>query len=324
MLYSVIIPVYNRPDEVHELLQSLADQTYTDFEVLIIEDGSDKKCCHIAEKFSDRLHIRYFYKDNSGQGFSRNFGFERAEGDYFVVFDSDCIIPPHYFERVSQFLALQRADCWGGPDRACASFSPIQKAINFSMTSFLTTGGMRGNKKRITAFHPRSFNMGISREVFEKTGGYKITRMGEDLEFSIRIIRSGFKTVLIEDAYVCHKRRTSLKQFFWQLHFFGRARINLKRFYPDELKAVHLFPVLFLIGLAVSLPLSFTNIPVANSIFVFYILYAFILLTAAFLKEKNIRVSLLAAAAGFIQLTGYALGLLHEQWKDLNNNFKNF
>jgi glycosyltransferase involved in cell wall biosynthesis len=324
MHYSIIIPVYNRPEEVRELLQSLVHQTYANFEVLIIEDGSLEKCDQVTEEFSEKLDIRYFCKENSGQGFSRNYGFERAGGDYFVVFDSDCIIPPHYFERVTHFLTLHRVDCWGGPDRAHPSFTPVQRAINFSMTSFLTTGGIRGRKNRIGAFHPRSFNMGISREVFKKTGGYKITRMGEDLEFSIRIIRSGFKTALIEDAWVYHKRRTSLKQFFWQLHFFGRARINIKRFYPDELRAVHLLPVLFFLGLLVSVPLAYTGVPGSMLPLFLYVVYALGLMAAALAKEKSLNVAFLAVVAGFIQLTAYAIGLLSEQWEELKEDLQNF
>jgi glycosyltransferase involved in cell wall biosynthesis len=321
MLYSVIIPVYNRPDEVRELLQSLAVQSYKKFEVLIIEDGSGKKCEDVAEEFSGKMKIRYFYKENSGQGFSRNYGFERAEGDYFVVFDSDCIIPSHYFERVSQYLALYRVDCWGGPDRAHPSFTSVQKAINFSMTSFLTTGGIRGGKKRVGEFYPRSFNMGISREVFEKTGGYKITRMGEDLEFSIRIIQNGFITALIEDAYVYHKRRTDLKQFFWQLHFFGRARINLKRFYPDELKGVHFFPLLFFLGFWISVLLFFTSLSWSGIPLLLYFFYALCLFVSAWFREKSLNVAALAAVAGYIQLSAYAIGLLNEQWKEVKKNF---
>lgn len=317
MFYSIVIPVYNRPDEIAELLGSLAKQTYTNFEVLIIEDGSQKTSEKVVRQFADSLDIRYFFKENSGQGFSRNFGFERAKGDYFVVFDSDCIIPEHYFKTVNQFLNSHQVDCWGGPDQAHPSFSPLQKAINYSMTSIWTTGGIRGLKKNIGGFHPRSFNMGISREVFEKTGGFKITRMGEDLEFSMRIIRMGFKTALIEDAFVYHKRRTNLRQFFWQLHFFGRARINIRRFYPEEVKPVHLFPALFLAGLILSILFLISDVKVLNQLYLLYIFYALLLFFDAFFKEKNIKISLLAVVSGFTQLTAYAIGFLSELWRDL-------
>jgi glycosyltransferase involved in cell wall biosynthesis len=152
MVYSVIVPVYNRPEEIDELLLSLTRQSFHDFEVLIIEDGSENRCEHIVQKYSEKLAVRYYFKENSGQGFSRNFGFERASGDYFVVFDSDCIIPENYFETVHRFLSVTPVDCWGGPDRAHPTFTPIQKAINYSMTSFFTTGGIRGKKKSYRFF----------------------------------------------------------------------------------------------------------------------------------------------------------------------------
>ena len=317
MLYSVIVPVYNRPDEIYELLKSLTKQTYNQFEVLIIEDGSENRCEQIVRQFKDQLDIRYYYKENSGQGFSRNFGFERARGDYFVVFDSDCLVPPHYFETVTEYLALIPADCWGGPDKAHRSFTPVQKAINFSMTSFLTTGGIRGKKKHLGTYHPRSFNMGISREVWIKTGGYKITRMGEDLEFSIRIIKMGFKTVFIENAFVYHKRRTNLKQFFRQLHFFGRARINISRFYPDELKPIHLFPVLFLVSLIASVLFLLLKIPVLKSFIWLYFFYALLLFLTSFLREKSLHISFLAVFCAFTQLSAYAIGFISELRKEI-------
>lgn len=322
MFYSIIIPVYNRPDEIRELLESLTKQTYTNFEVLIIEDGSEKTSKHIIEEFSDRLDIRYYYKENSGQGFSRNYGFERANGDYFVVFDSDCIIPEHYFKTVDQYLSNHSVDCWGGPDRAHPSFTPLQKAINFSMTSFLTTGGIRGLKKNLGGFHPRSFNMGISREVFDKTGGYKITRMGEDLEFSMRIIKSGFTTALIEDAYVYHKRRTDLRHFFWQLHFFGRARINIRRIYPEEVKAVHLFPTLFLTGLILSILFLALDINFLSQLYLLYLFYAGLLFLGSLFKEKNLMVAILSVIAAFTQLSAYSIGFISELSKDLKKKIK--
>lgn len=322
MFYSIIIPVYNRPDEIYELLESLTKQTYTNFEVLIVEDGSEKTSKDVIQEFSDRLIISYYYKENSGQGFSRNYGFERAKGDYFVVFDSDCLIPAHYFETVEKFLSDHKVDCWGGPDRAHPSFTPLQKAINFSMTSFLTTGGIRGLKKNLGGFHPRSFNMGISRDVFEKTGGYKITRMGEDLEFSMRIIKNGFTSALIENAYVYHKRRTNLRQFFWQLHFFGRARINIRRFYPEEVKLVHLFPTLFLAGLILSILFVIFDVSALNRFWLLYILYAGSLFLGSLVNEKNIWIAILSVVAAFTQLSAYSIGFLSEAVKELRKKLK--
>ena len=313
--YSVIIPVYNRPQEVFELLESLTQQTYTRFEVLIIEDGSSDDCKEIVNGFQDRLNIQYHFKPNSGQGFSRNFGFKLAKGDYLIVFDSDCLIPTHYFETVEAFLDEHSLDAFGGPDRAHESFTKLQKAISYSMTSPFTTGGIRGNKKHAGTFHPRSFNMGISKEVFAKTGGYIITRKGEDIEFSIRIIENGFKTGLIPEAYVYHKRRTSLRQFYKQLHFFGTARVNIRRFYPSELKLIHLFPAAFVIGLLVWLS------TVAWSGLLFQIGGALIVLFALlnFLHSlslnKSLGVACLSVATSFTQLCAYGIGMISEAFK---------
>lgn len=312
MFFSVIIPVYNRPEEIRELLESLTQQTYNDFEVLIIEDGSEDSCKDIVRSFSDNLDIQYFYKENSGQGFSRNYGFERAKGDYFVVFDSDCLIPDHYFETVAIHLSTHKLDAWGGPDKAHPTFSILQKAISYSMTSPFTTGGIRGNKRHAGTFNPRSFNMGISREVFEQTGGYNITRMGEDIEFSLRIIKHGFKTGLIPEAYVYHKRRTSLKAFFKQLHFFGRARINISRFFPDEIKWVHLLPTFFALGLLIFLSLPFWEQTLFKIGAILFLFFSLVIATDSTIKNKSPLVGLLSIVTSIIQLTAYGIGFIQE------------
>lgn len=310
--YSIVIPVFNRPTEVDELLESLHHQTVQDFEVLIIEDGSDNDCKHVVKKHEDRLTIRYFYKENSGQGFSRNFGYERAHGEWMIVFDSDCIIPPHYLQSVEDYLAENAVDAFGGPDRAHENFTPVQKAISYSMTSLFTTGGIRGGKKHIGVFHPRSFNMGIRKAVFEKTGGYVLPKKGEDIEFSIRIIENGFKTALIEDAYVYHKRRTHFRQFFRQLHFFGTARINIFRHYPAELKWMHFFPSVFTLGWMTCLILLLW-VPVLGLAGIsVYVLYFLLILIDASVKSRSVGIGLLSVCAAFIQLTAYGLGLLQE------------
>jgi glycosyltransferase involved in cell wall biosynthesis len=316
MFFSVIIPVYNRPQEVDELLHSLTEQTYKKFETLIIEDGSEDRCDNIIKQYQDQLDIRYYYKENSGQGFSRNFGFERAKGDFFIVFDSDCLIPSHYFETVEKYLSTHKLDAYGGPDREHESFSPIQKAISYTMTSPLTTGGIRGNEKHTGTFHPRSFNMGISREVYEQTEGYRITRMGEDIEFSIRIIKNGFKTGLIPDAYVYHKRRTSLKKFFNQLHFFGRARININRFHPGEIKFIHTLPAFFTMGLLLFLTLPFWNLILFNILLIPFLLFISLIFTHSSAKYSSLYIGSLSVAATFIQLTGYGTGFLREFWEE--------
>lgn len=314
--YSVIIPVYNRPAEVQELLKSLEEQTYKNFEVLIIEDGSTKRCDSICKEFEDKLTIAYYFKENSGQGFSRNYGFERATGDYFVQFDSDAIIPPNYFEVVEQQLDIHMFDAYGGPDASAPGFTPIQKAINYAMTSVFTTGGIRGQKKNLGGkFHPRSFNFGLSKQVFERVGGYKITRMGEDIEYSIRIIKHGFKVGLIPAAFIYHKRRTSLKQFFKQLHFFGRARINISRFFPEELKLVHYFPLLFT-SFLFSIPFLFLIHFVLGSIaFLILILYLFLILIESSVKNNSLQIGLLSVLACITQLTGYGIGFISELLK---------
>lgn len=324
MLYSIIIPVYNRPEEINELLKSLTHQTFKSFEVLIVEDGSESSCKNIVELYTSLLDIRYYYKPNSGQGFSRNYGFDRAKGDYFIVFDSDCIVPSHYLQAVSNYLSLQKIDCWGGPDRAHSSFTPLQRAIDFSMTSFLSTGGIRGKSKRLSAFHPRSFNMGISREVYRKTGGYAISQMGEDIEFSIRIIKSGFSIALIEDAYVYHKRRTNLKQFFKQLHFFGRARFNISRFHPNELKFVHFLPVLFLFGILLNPLIAIVSLFCSLILTALYILFFMMIFISSLLKTKSLKIALLSILTVFIQLTAYAIGFISESRLEHSNDFTIF
>ena len=308
--------MYNRPGEINELLKSLTQVKYKSFEVIVIEDGSDKTCEQVIGKYTDSLNIRYYKKENTGQGFSRNFGFKKANGDYFVVFDSDCLIPEHYFDAVNKVIEIEDGiDCWGGPDKAHKSFTPIQKAINYSMTSLFTTGGTRGSEHHVGTYHPRSFNMGISKEVYAATGGYIITRMGEDLEFSIRIQKSGFKTQFIQDAYVYHKRRTSLVQFYKQLFFFGRARINIWRFHPKELKVIHLFPLFFAFGLLYSITGIAIDFPFAPSLFLLYVAFAIILFIDSFRQENSLVIGLYSVCTGFIQLIAYGFGFLSEMFR---------
>ena len=272
MRYSVIIPVYNRPDEVDELLQSLTVQCFKDFEVVIVEDGSSIPCKEVADRYTDRLDIKYFSKPNSGPGQTRNYGAERSEGEYFIILDSDVILPEGYFDAIEKELQSSPADAFGGPDRAHDSFTDIQKAINYSMTSFFTTGGIRGGKKKMDKFYPRSFNMGIRREVYEALGGFSKMRFGEDIDFSIRIFKGGYTCRLFPDAWVYHKRRTDLKKFFKQVHNSGIARINLYKKYPDSLKLVHLLPAVFTLG--VSWLLLLTLLGLGLVLLAFYLLYS--------------------------------------------------
>lgn len=312
--YSVVIPVYNRPNEVRELLDSLTEQTLKNFEVLIIEDGSSNKCESVVKSYQSSLDIHYYFKDNSGQGFTRNYGFERAKGDYFIVFDSDCLIPAKYIEKVDQFLENNKVDAFGGPDAAHTSFTTLQKAISYSMTSPFTTGGIRGNKKHVGTFHPRSFNMGISKQVFEFTKGYNLTRMGEDIEFSIRIINGGFSTALIEEAFVYHKRRTSLSQFYKQLHFFGRARINVNRYFPGELKPIHLLPALFTVGLLVWLSTIVWSTELFQLGALLLTVFFLLILMHSYWQTKSFRVGLLSLLTSFTQLFAYGMGMMSEKF----------
>lgn len=312
MFFSIIIPLYNRPQEIRELLETLVLQTYKQFEVLVIEDGSRLDAAAVIADFKDRLDLKYFVKENSGQGFSRNFGFERAKGAYFIIFDSDCLIPADYLAIVNREIIARKLDAYGGPDASHDSFSPIQKAISYSMTSPFTTGGIRGGEKRIGDFHPRSFNMGLSREVYQKTGGFIITRLGEDIELSIRIHESGFKTGLIPEAKIYHKRRTSFLQFYKQIHFFGRARINIYKFFPSGLKAVHFFPAVFTLGLIFSLIANVFNWPVSELCNVLLAIFILLIFFHSWIRNKSAKVAFLSIFAAFIQLTAYGLGFMQD------------
>jgi glycosyltransferase involved in cell wall biosynthesis len=318
--YSVIVPVFNRPQEAEELLLSLTQQTFKNFEVLLIEDGSTISSQAVFEKFSARLSIQYFLKPNTGPGPSRNYGFAKARGDYFVVFDSDCIIPEHYFETVDNYLKSDPLDSWGGPDRGHENFSPLQQAMGFTMSSVLTTGGIRGNKKHLGAFQPRSFNMGISRQVFEKSGGFRFDRYAEDIEFSIRMRKFGFKVGLIPDAFVFHKRRTTLKQFFRQVSNFGRGRVHVGRAHPGEVKLTHWFPTFFALGLVLTVLAIPFNAIFSTLLAMGYAVYSVAILASAFTTTHSIWVSILAIPAAWVQLTGYGLGFLKEKLKTYIGN----
>jgi len=315
MFFSIIIPLYNRPQEIKELLETLTLQTYKDFEVLVIEDGSIKDAAAVIKAFEGKLNLRYFVKANEGQGFTRNYAFERAKGDYFIIFDSDCLIPADYLQIVNDSLATNWLDAYGGPDDAHPSFTPTQKAISYSMTSPFTTGGIRGNKKGIGQFHPRSFNMGISRQVWEKAGGFIITRLGEDIEYSIRIHSLGFKIGLIPDAKVYHKRRTNFLQFYKQLHFFGRARINVYKFFPQQLKAVHFFPAIFTLFIIFTIISNIISWPIAHVCNIVLAIFTLLIFFHSWWKNKSLKIAFLSVIAAFIQLTAYGLGFMQDFWK---------
>lgn len=310
--FSVIVPVYNRPDELDELLKSLVNQTLKDFETVIVEDGSTLPCDKIVDKYKKALDIKYYYKENEGQGFARNFGYQKAKGEYFIVFDSDCIIPEPYLKNVNEFLEKDWVDAYGGPDTFHPDFTILQKTISHTMTSFLTTGGIRGKRKVVKGFHPRSFNMGISREVFKKTGGYLVPFMGEDMEFSTRIIKEGFKTALIPDAYVYHKRRTSLWKFAMQLKYFGRARINLTRFHKRQFHLIHLLPLVFTIGFISMLVFTIAGHILGTIATALFGIYSLIIFIEGWLKTKSFLASVISPVIVIVQFSFYSYGLIYE------------
>jgi glycosyltransferase involved in cell wall biosynthesis len=313
--YSIIVPVYNRPQELEELLQSLAGQSYSNFEVLVIDDVSQQRADSVYEKFTAALNIRYFFKQNSGPGPSRNFGFEKASGAYFVVFDSDCVLPPGYFDAVEAALASRSLDMWGGPDRGRDDFTPLQQATAYTMSSVLTTGGIRGRKTGVGTFQPRSFNMGFSREVYKATGGFKFDRYAEDIELSIRVTKMGFKVGLVEDAFVYHKRRTTLGAFFGQVSNFGRGRVLVGREHAGAIKLTHWFPFFFMIGM-IALPVLWILYPrLGGHLTIIYMAYLLAVAFDAWRSVKNAQVALLSIPCAVVQLTGYGLGFIKETIK---------
>ena len=308
--YSLIVPVYNRPEEVRELLESLDHQTFRDFEVVLVEDGSSERCEDVTYGYKD-LNIRYFFKPNTGPGDSRNFGMLQAHGDYFIFVDSDCILPENYFSELDTSLSSKSLDCFGGPDDAHPTFTPVQKAINHVMTSMLTTGGIRGKKNQVDKFQPRSFNMGIDKEVFEKVGGFGDIHPGEDPDWSYRIMKAGFSTGLIPTARVFHKRRIDFKKFWKQVYKFGVVRVILGKWHPGTMKVIYAFPTAFIFFVLTSLALSLVNIDFVIPLVCFFFLVGF----ETLLKTRSIRISVLAMFATFIQMVGYGYGFAESFFK---------
>lgn len=320
MKYSIIVPVFNRPDEIDELLESLTRQTFNDFEVIIVEDGSQKPCKEVCDKYTDKLNLKYFMKENSGPGQSRNYGAERSEGEYLLILDSDVVLPENYLYAIEEELHRDKADAFGGPDRAHNSFTDTQKAISYSMTSFFTTGGIRGGKKKMDKFYPRSFNMGIRREVYNKLGGFSKMRFGEDIDFSIRIFKAGCKCRLFPGAWVYHKRRTDFRKFWRQVYNSGIARINLYKKYPESLKLVHLLPMVFTVGVGICCILAMTGViiqaPLLTALGLLpLLLYSLLIFTDSSIQNKSIKIGILSIRAAFTQLTGYGCGFIEAWWK---------
>ena len=331
MKYSVIVPVYNRPEEVDELLDSLTRQTLCDFEVIIVEDGSQTPCQEVCDKYADHLDLKYFMKENSGPGQSRNYGVERAAGEYVIILDSDVVLPKGYLQAVDDELRQKPCDAFGGPDRAHDSFTDTQKAISYSMTSFFTTGGIRGGKKKLDKFYPRSFNMGIRRDVYQELGGFSRMRFGEDIDFSIRIFKAGCKCRLFPGAWVYHKRRTDFRKFWRQVYNSGIARINLYKMYPESLKLVHLLPMVFTVGMFFLITMFLIGILVGIFIcpyedppfglmictasLLFPMLYSLLIFADSSIRNRSLIIGLLSIRAAFTQLMGYGCGFLMAWWK---------
>ena len=311
--FSIIVPVYNRPNEIDALLESLTKQHFSDdFEVLIIEDGSEIAAENIVKKYQSQLNVHYFFKENSGAGPSRNYGMQRATGNYFIILDSDVLLPKTYLAEVQKGLVHRFTDAFGGPDAAHESFTSLQKAINYSMTAVLTTGGIRGKKQAIGTFQPRSFNLGISKTAFEKTQGFSTMKNGEDIDLTFRLWQNGFETQLLANAFVYHKRRSILSQFFKQTFGFGTARPLLNKKYPKTAKITYWFPTVFIIGFDVSLLLLIFGIP---QLIILYGVYFVLLFIDAFIQYKSISVAFLSGITSLTQFLGYGLGFLSAQLK---------
>lgn len=327
MKYSFVIPVYNRPDEVDELLKSLTEQNEKDFEVIIVEDGSTRTCKEVCQGYAGALDLHYYVKPNSGPGQSRNYGSEHAQGEYIIVLDSDVVLPAGYLSAVNAEIDGDGADAFGGPDRAHASFTDTQKAINYSMTSFFTTGGIRGGKKKLDRFYPRSYNMGIRKDVYMRLGGFSKMRFGEDIDFSIRLFKAGCRVRLFPEAWVWHKRRTDFRKFFRQVFNSGIARINLYKIYPESLKIVHLLPTVFTVGVTALILLSAMGriLMEYDDIHRWYwmcaapwlpiLFYCLLIFADSAMHNRSMRVGLLSVPAAFIQLFGYGCGFITAWWK---------
>lgn len=310
MYFSVIIPVYNRPEELRELLSSLCKQSNTDFEVIIIEDGSSVMSKNVVGEFEERLNIRYYFQENSGQGFARNFGMEKALGEYWVFFDSDCVIPIDYFSILDEAIKQRGLDAHGGPDAAMEDFSDLQKAINFSMTSLWTTGGIRGKVSDPKKYQARGYNMGFSRKVYEHLGGFVDPNQGEDIELSIRIKNARFNLQLVQEAFVYHKRRNDFRSFLQQSYSFGMNRVNVNRYHPGSIKMVHLMPSIFLLGAVMILLSSFISHKIFIVGAVLYGLWSLGVFLDASIGDRSVWVGTMALFTSYGQLFSYGAGMI--------------
>ena len=310
MFFSLIIPVYNRPDEIRVVLEGLSRQSYGNFEVIVVEDGSENKSDQVVELFKRDLDVLYYYIENVGQGFARNYGFSKSRGEYIIILDSDIIVPEHYMQSVQEHLQQDELDCFGGPDKAHPDFTDIQKAADFAMTSYLTTGGTRGRSEVVASYYPRSFNMGMKREVYEKSGGFKIPDCGEDLEFSIRIEKLGYRIGLIREAFIYHKRKSTIKSFFDQMVWFGKSRINVQRFFADSFKLIHLVPLFFYVYLLLTLTLMFLLPQLGTLMLSALVVYFFLIFSESLFRYRSFPVAFLSLITSASVFLGYGWGLI--------------
>lgn len=310
MFYSVVIPTFSRPDELTELLASLEAQQNKNFEVIIADGSLDNSVRQVTDQFHDRLKLKHLYRKGLGISESRNWGVENAIGDYVVFFDSDCVIPPQYFKVVEEYLTVEPLDAYGGPDKAGEDFSKKQKAISYAMTSFFTTGGIRGKRSHIGQYQPRSFNMGIRRNVFNSLGGFSGLKVSEDIDLSMRLYSGGCRVGLIEKAYVFHKRRSTFNKFFRQVFSFGSGRVDLQLRHGNALKPVHMLPSLFVLYLIAGIIVSLLSKTVFLVWFASLVFYALAILVDASLQNRSILVGLMSVNASFVMLTGYGLGMI--------------
>jgi len=312
---SIVVAIFNRKDELFELLNSLIAQTDKDFEVIIVDDGSIVDLLPTVETFKEMLNIQYFKKANSGPGLSRNYGANRAKNDWLVFVDSDVIVEKYYIENIKKNLEKTECAAFGGADKAHKGFNILQKAISYSMTSVFTTGGIRGSKKAVTRFQPRSFNMGVNKEIFLKIGGFSEMRIGEDPDLSMTIWEKGYKTAFFDDIGVYHKRRTDLGKFSKQVYQFGCARPILNQRHPDYVKPTFWFPTLFLLGYVAGILEYF--LLQKGFVLACYGFYTLVIFLHALYLTKNIAIAAQAIITTYIQMFSYGYGFL-ESWVKLN------
>jgi glycosyltransferase involved in cell wall biosynthesis len=323
--FSIVIPVFNRPDEIDRLLQSLTLQDDKNpFEVVVVEDGSTIDAEQVCNRYSNQLEINYYFKSNSGPGDSRNYGMSKAKGNYFLILDSDCVLPCHYLSTVRKALSTSYTDCFGGADAAHESFTFFQKVVNAVMTNPLSTGGIRGRKKGLTRFQPRSFNMGVSKQLFEATGGFGKIHPGEDPEFVFRAWDLGFKTRFVQGAEVFHERRIRLNSFVKQIYKFGSVRVILNRMHPKYQSRLFLLPSVFTIGWMLLIVLSLISfllntkalyLDFAYLGILLYLLYSILFFVSTWFISKSFQIAIVSVPLMFIQFASYAYGYLRSSVK---------